>query len=76
MTFFAIYYISAAQLPWNCGFESGFYGMIQSTDDDFNWSMNNGSTATQETGPEHAAQGEWYIYIETSSLQREGHVAM
>jgi len=41
-------------------------GMSQATDDRFDWKMSNRLTPSEETGPENAFNGNWYIYIEAS----------
>ena len=50
--------------------------MVQGIDDNFDWTRNTGPTPTGGTGPDQAAQGQWYIYIETSSPQSQGDAAV
>ena len=63
-------------MPWKCDFEAGLCGMIQRRDDEFDWTRWNNSTPTNGTGPDMAASGEWYIYIETSGPQVNGDAAV
>ncbi|XP_012787433.2 MAM and LDL-receptor class A domain-containing protein 1 [Sorex araneus] len=56
-----------------CDFENGSCNWEQDTEDDFNWTRNQGSTATLNTGPMKdntlgTAQGH-YLYIESSEPQ-------
>lgn len=54
-------------LPNTQGFEGNFAnGWTQDPDDDFDWERNSGSTPTQYTGPENAAEGQFYLYTEAS----------
>ena len=41
--------------------------MIQRGDDQFEWTRTTGSTPSKGTGPERAAQRQWYIFIETTN---------
>ncbi|ADR22497.1 hypothetical protein MATR_36570 [Marivirga tractuosa] len=52
--------------PYNQGFESGS-DWFQSTSDDFDWTINSGGTASSNTGPASAFDGNYYFYIEASS---------
>ncbi|GAA4237319.1 hypothetical protein GCM10022291_23840 [Postechiella marina] len=62
--------------PYTENFESNSVGAwTQSTTDNFNWSVNSGGTFSNFTGPNSAAGGTYYIYIETSSPRVNGHVA-
>jgi M6 family metalloprotease-like protein len=54
-------------IPYGESFESGFGDWQQSSGDDFDWTLNSGSTASSATGPGSAADGTWYIYTESSS---------
>jgi len=40
--------------------------MSQATDDRFDWTMIDGATPSESTGPDQAFNGSWYIYIEAS----------
>ncbi|ELT88549.1 hypothetical protein CAPTEDRAFT_218762 [Capitella teleta] len=62
-------------LPWTCGFESNFCDMEQLSNDQFDWSRNEGLTGTSDTGPTAAYQGTWFMYIEASSPRQNGDVA-
>ena len=53
--------------PYIEGFETGTGNWIQSNDDDMNWTLHSGSTPSNGTGPSSAAEGNQYIYMETSS---------
>jgi hypothetical protein len=61
--FFTASYANPRDLPLTEDFESDltWYDM-----GDFDWTVNNGSTFTANTGPSGAAQGENYLYFETS----------
>ena len=36
---------------WNCSFENGLCGVVNEIGDDFDWSLNSGSTISSGTGP-------------------------
>ncbi|UJR31098.1 hypothetical protein I4U23_018606, partial [Adineta vaga] len=64
---------TAYQIPsiYDCTFEVDFCSWTHRSDAALNWTRNQGSTSTFETGPQfdvttHTDQG-WYIYLETSS---------
>ncbi|XP_072179349.1 MAM and LDL-receptor class A domain-containing protein 1-like [Diadema setosum] len=61
----------------DCNFEYGVCGWEQETDDDFDWSRNNGSTPSFDTGPsgDHTTGYGHYMYIETSSPRSSGDIA-
>merc|ERR1712004_34996 len=49
----------------------------QIQNDDFDWTVNSGSTPSRHTGPEAAQQGQFYIFIEASSPRVAGdHAAL
>lgn len=53
--------------PYFFGFESNGFGIFkQNRDDDRNWRRRNTPTPTNNTGPNAAAEGNYYRYIETS----------
>lgn len=53
--------------PYFFGFESNGFGIFkQNRDDDRNWRRRNTPTPTNNTGPNTAAEGNYYRYIETS----------
>ncbi|XP_071503080.1 MAM and LDL-receptor class A domain-containing protein 1-like [Diadema antillarum] len=62
----------------DCDFESGLCGWLQLTDDDFNWTRENGGTPSSNTGPsgDHTTGNGYYMYIETSSPRFAGEVAI
>ena len=68
--------MNVIQLPWHCHFESDLCGMIQRTNDQFDWTRRSGETLSIRTEPNKAALGEWYIYIETTSPHRNCDVAV
>ncbi|XP_013389143.1 MAM domain-containing glycosylphosphatidylinositol anchor protein 1-like [Lingula anatina] len=56
---------------FQCDFDEDmdpFCGFRQSTDDNFNWTRNNGSTPSRDTGPQHdhTTGAGYYIFIEAS----------
>ncbi|XP_066300039.1 MAM and LDL-receptor class A domain-containing protein 2-like [Branchiostoma lanceolatum] len=62
---------------YNCTFESGLCGWRQSTDDDFDWTRQQGATASSNTGPDndHTTGTGYYVYVEASSPRQDGDVA-
>ncbi|XP_071492659.1 MAM and LDL-receptor class A domain-containing protein 1-like [Diadema antillarum] len=62
----------------DCDFESGLCGWLQLTDDDFDWTRENGGTPSSSTGPsgDHTTGNGYYMYIETSSPRFAGEVAI
>lgn len=67
--------VFAVSLPWDCDFEAGLCAMEQSTNDQFDWTRSDEPTPTAQTGPDRAASGVWFIYIETSSPRVNGDAA-
>ncbi len=54
-------------LPYYESFETNTFGLwSQVTYDDYDWSLNSGSTGSSNTGPSSASDGTYYIYTETS----------
>ncbi|XP_066300034.1 MAM and LDL-receptor class A domain-containing protein 1-like [Branchiostoma lanceolatum] len=53
----------------DCDFESGICGWTQATDDQFDWTRNQGTTATSNSGPssDHTTGNGFYVYIEASN---------
>ena len=55
---------------WSCDFElqgderDAWCGMSQATDGRFDWTIFDGPTPSDPTGPDQAFNGNWYIYIE------------
>ncbi|KAI0225936.1 Zinc metalloproteinase dpy-31 [Lamellibrachia satsuma] len=66
---------------WQCDFE-GSSGegstcdMVQSKEDNFDWTLKTGATPSRPTGPDSAHSGKYYIYIETSNPRRYGDRAV
>ncbi|MEX2595928.1 MAG: hypothetical protein WEC59_03280, partial [Salibacteraceae bacterium] len=57
------------QLPYNQSWEDGLSGWFNdSIGDDFDWTINSGTTPTGPTGPLAASHGVDYIYTESSFL--------
>ncbi len=56
-----------ATFPYSESFENTLGAWSQSTSDDFNWTLQSGSTASSNTGPSSADTGSYYIYMEASS---------
>jgi|GEM_PF-5931173 len=48
-------------------FEAGLSTWVQGTSDDANWTLYEGSTQTNNTGPPNASVGDQYLYTEASS---------
>ncbi len=53
--------------PYHEGFENTIGAWVQSKDDDFDWTVKSGSTPSSNTGPSSAAEGSYYVYMESSS---------
>jgi len=73
-------FLSVPVVGW-CDFEdwthtTGEICGTQSTNDDFDWTVQSGGTPSRHTGPESAQQGEYYIFIEASSPREYGDKAM
>lgn len=62
----------------SCTFENGLCNWNQALDDDFQWTVKNGSTPSPGTGPsgDHTSGTGQYIYIETSYPRRRGNRAI
>ncbi|XP_035658185.1 MAM and LDL-receptor class A domain-containing protein 1-like [Branchiostoma floridae] len=54
---------------FDCDFESGLCGWTQATDDEFDWTRNQGTTGTANSGPssDHTTGNGYYVYIEASN---------
>lgn len=52
--------------PYHESFESGLGNWTQGTDEDFDWIENTGGTPSAFTGPNEAADGATYLYLESS----------
>ena len=60
---------AAVVAPHTMSFEGGLGSCwVQSENDDFDWSVGNGTTPTGGTGPNSASDGTDYLFIETSSF--------
>ena len=67
----------AVDLPYGCDFElPDICGMLQPTNDQFDWSRNEGGTPTSLTGPTGAYSQRFYMFIETSDPRSEGDYAL
>ncbi len=53
--------------PYHQGFENTIGNWKQNTNDDFDWTVKSGSTPSSNTGPSGAAEGSYYVYMESSS---------
>ena len=53
--------------PYSEGFENTLGAWTQNTGDDFDWTVQTGSTASSNTGPSAANEGSYYVYMESSS---------
>jgi PKD repeat protein len=58
---------AVTSLPYKEGFETGFGIWKQSTNDDFDWERISGQTPSSGTGPTQAFEGNYYLFIESSS---------
>ncbi len=58
---------TVTSFPYSQSFENTFSGWNQASTDNFNWSLNSGSTPSSNTGPSSANAGSYYIYMESSS---------
>jgi len=59
----------------DCDFESSSCFWYDATGDEFDWTRHSGGTPSTGTGPSGAANGNYYMYIETSSPRRPGDTA-
>jgi len=60
----------------DCSFETDLCGWTQKGGDKFDWTKHSGRTPSGGTGPSAAADGSFYMYIETSSPRRQGDKAI
>lgn len=67
---------SYGQLVYSESFETGLGGWIQLTNDDFDWTHYSGPTPSPGTGPEAAADGNYYLYIEATGNCNPGKTAV
>ncbi|GGG12858.1 hypothetical protein GCM10011344_11920 [Dokdonia pacifica] len=61
--------------PYSQGFNNTIGQWSQDTNDDFNWTVNSGTTPSNSTGPSGAVEGSHYIYMETSNPNNPAKVA-
>jgi hypothetical protein len=78
----------SADVKWNCGplvnsfpyigdFENGLGHWFQETADDFDWTLQSGSTPTPNTGPSGAFGGSYYVYADaTDGLPNGGQAIL
>ncbi len=66
------------QTTLNESFETGSFPICwsQETNDDFDWTVHSGSTASSNTGPSSAYDGTYYLYTESSSPVTNGDSAI
>lgn len=50
--------------PYQEGFENGMGAWVQVREDDYNWTLQTGSTPTSSSGPSGASVGSYYLYAE------------
>ncbi|XP_046573746.1 protein crumbs-like [Haliotis rubra] len=60
-----------------CNFDAGMCGWVQSTQDQFDWTSNKGTTSSSDTGPsgDHTSGSGSYMYTEASSPRSQGDTA-
>ena len=66
---------------YDCSFETQdglpyLCNMTQFTEDDFDWTLQTGSTPSNPTGPDEAFDGGYYAFIETSNPRKANDRAM
>ena len=67
---------------WSCDFEGedvtgGFCDISQDESvDQFDWTLKSGKTPSEETSPNGAAQGNYYMFIEASNPRKRGDRAL
>ena len=62
------------QSEWSCNFEEGSWCDIRHLEGDFTWTLTDQATPSDETGPNAAYDGRFYVFIEASG-QRLNDVA-
>ncbi|XP_078692072.1 MAM and LDL-receptor class A domain-containing protein 1-like [Branchiostoma floridae x Branchiostoma belcheri] len=75
LTFAHLWTLSIQQ--GDCDFDTNVCGFQQDSRDDFDWTRQQGETATDNTGPsyDHTTGSGYYMFIETSSPQAQGDIA-
>ncbi len=58
---------SISEFPYFESFESGFGDWTQGSDDDLDWTRDANGTPSDNTGPDTAADGSYYLYLEAST---------
>ncbi|MEM7185103.1 MAG: M43 family zinc metalloprotease [Bacteroidota bacterium] len=58
---------TVTNFPYNEGFENTIGAWTQDAGDDFDWTVQSGSTLSSNTGPSGADEGSYYIYMESST---------
>lgn len=61
--------------PYQESFEDGFGNWVQVTDDDYDWTVHSGATATAAAGPSGASDGSYYLYAEGHDAPASNSVA-
>ncbi|TXD81640.1 choice-of-anchor D domain-containing protein [Subsaximicrobium wynnwilliamsii] len=57
---------AVSTFPYNESFESGLGLWSQAVNNDIDWNLKSGGTASNDTGPNNAASGNYYLYTEAS----------
>ncbi|MCB0430854.1 MAG: T9SS type A sorting domain-containing protein [Flavobacteriales bacterium] len=63
-------------LPYSESFESGIGDWTNSASDDMDWTRTNTTTPSNNTGPDAAADGSWYLFTEASNPNNPDKVAL
>ncbi len=58
---------TVSSFPYNESFENSIGNWLQSSKDDFNWTVKSGTTPSRDTGPSSANDGNYYVYMESST---------
>lgn len=66
---------TVTSFPYGESFESGLGAWSQDTGDNIDWTRQSGSTPSSNTGPSGAADGSYYMFVESSSPNYPGKVA-
>ena len=64
-------FLILGNLPLLCDFEEDLCGLAQTSSGQLDWIRYSGRTQSQNTGPELAQSGDYYIYVEMSSQSGE-----
>jgi hypothetical protein len=56
-----------SSFPYSEGFENTLGAWTQTSGDDFDWTVQTGSTPSSNTGPTASNEGSYYVYMESSS---------